>query len=198
VSLSLPAIALGPSGRGMHWRRANRGSAKRVLSVVSIVGLLFVSYVGSVCAADTYDGEWTGSATAARNGRCKNANVTLTVSGTLVLGQAKFDVETRNIHGTVQPDGSFGGTVGFQHLTGKFGDDSFEGTLQGRECAWTLILTRKRARAPTSDGPSLRFAHADVRGASAPIPKFATHRGTLSRELRNRKGTSNSMILVRL
>jgi hypothetical protein len=35
-------------------------------------------------------------------------------------------------------------------------------------------------------------------GTSAPIPKFATPYGTLSRELRNRKGTSKSMILVRL
>src|ERR1700682_4356741 len=34
--------------------------------------------------------------------------------------------------------------------------------------------------------------------ASAPIPKFAPHRGTLSCELRNQRDTSNFMILVRV
>ena len=160
MSLSLRTISVSPSGQGMHLHRASRGPSKHLFSVVLIVSLL-LSHLGTSYAADTYDGEWTGSATAARNGRCKSANVTLTVSGNLVLGQAKFDVGARNINGTVQPDGVFGGTIGFQHLTGKFSDDRFEGSFRTGECAWTLILTRMRARAPTSDRPALRFARAE-------------------------------------
>jgi hypothetical protein len=159
VSVSLRTIAVSPSGREIHWCRASRRSPKHLFSVVLVVSLL-LSHLGNSYAADPYDGEWTGSATAARNGRCKNANVTLTVSGNLVLGQAKFDVDARNINGTVHPDGVFGGTIGFQHLTGKFIDDRFEGSFRSGECAWTLILRRMRARAPTSDRPSLRFARA--------------------------------------
>ena len=37
----------------------------------------------------------------------------------------------------------------------------------------------------------------DVMHASASIPKLAIPGGTLSRELRNRKGTSHSIVLVR-
>jgi hypothetical protein len=91
----------------------------------------------------------------------ESANVTLTVSGNVALGQAKFDVDARNINGTVQADGTFSGTVGFQHITGRFIDDRFEGSFRSGECAWTLILRRMRAQAPTSDRPSLRFARAE-------------------------------------
>jgi hypothetical protein len=137
---------------------ASRRFATRLLSVASIVGLSSLLLLGNAYPADSYEGVWTGSATVTKNGRCKSGNVTLTVSDKLVLGEAKFDVEARSIRGTVQSDGTVGATVGFQHLTGKFIDDSFEGHLQGSECAWTVILRRTRTRGPSSFGPLQRFA----------------------------------------
>jgi hypothetical protein len=157
LSSTLRTIAVRSHSRRMRWRGESRGFSKRLLLIVSVVGLL-VSCLGNPCAADPYDGEWTGVATVAKNGRCRNAQVTMTVSGNLVLGQAKFDVDARSIRGTVHPDGTMGATVGFQHLTGKFIDDRFEGRLQGSECVWTLLLRRPRARAPTSVTPLLRLA----------------------------------------
>ena len=53
-----------------------------------------------------------------------------------------FGADARNINGTVRPDGTFGGTIGFQHLVGKFNEDKFEGAFQSFDCAWTLILKR--------------------------------------------------------
>jgi hypothetical protein len=138
---------------GKGWRCTAKGSIKRLLLVASIVNLLFSSSLGNSHAADPYDGEWTGSATAARDGRCTRGSVKLTVNGSQVTGQAKFDVEARNIYGTVHPDGTFGGTVGFQHLVGKFTDDTFEGAFRTPDCAWILNLKRSR---PTSLTPSSR------------------------------------------
>ena len=80
----------------------------------------------------------------------RQANVTVTIVGQEVIGEAKFGADARNINGTVRPDGTFGGTIGFQHLVGKFNEDKFEGAFQSFDCAWTLIL--KRATAPTSGG----------------------------------------------
>jgi hypothetical protein len=151
-------IAIRVYTRDIRWGVVSRRFAMRLLSVASVVGLLLVSCLGNARAADPYDGEWTGSATVAKNGRCRNAQVTMTVSDNLVLGQAKFDADSKSIRGTVQPDGIVGATIGFQHLTGKFIDDRFEGRLQGSECTWTLLLRRPRARGPSSVTPLLRFA----------------------------------------
>jgi hypothetical protein len=117
-----------------------------------------LSCLGNAYAADPYDGEWTGSAAPIRHPRCTTAQITLRVSDNVALGEAKFDAGVRNIRGTVHPDGTVGATIGFQHLTGKFVDDRFEGRFEGGECAWTVILRRTRARGPTSFGPLQRFA----------------------------------------
>jgi hypothetical protein len=85
----------------------------------------------------------------------KSANVTLTVRGSEAIGQAKFDLDARNIAGTVRPDGTFGGTIGFLHLTGRFVEHNFEGAFQSFDCAWIIILKRSRPRTPAS-GPSPR------------------------------------------
>src|SRR6267142_672273 len=53
-----------------------------------------------------------------------------------------------------------------------------------------LIIMVPSSELPGADGP--------VPTAQCPIPKFASHRGALSCELRNQTGTSNFMILVRL
>jgi hypothetical protein len=121
---------------------------RSLLLVASIASVLFLSNFGNAHAAEPYDGEWNGSATVVRNGRCRAANVTLTVLGNKALGQAKFGLDARNIAGTVRPDGTFGGTIGFQHLTGKFIEDKFEGSFQSSDCAWSMIL--RRSRPPTS------------------------------------------------
>jgi len=151
-------IAVGFYTRDTHWGVASRRFAMRLLSVVSIVGMLLVSCIGSSCAADPYDGEWTGSAAPIRHPRCTSAQITLRVSDNVALGEAKFDAGARSIRGTVHPDGTVGATIGFQHFTGKFVDDRFEGRFEGGECAWTVILRRTRARGPTSFGPVQRFA----------------------------------------
>jgi hypothetical protein len=157
MTLSSRAVAVNSSARhGEHRRCTSRGFMERLLLVVSTVSVLFLSNLGNARAAGPYDGEWTGSATATNNGRCKSGSVTLSIIGSQAIGQAKFDVDTRNIHGTVRPDGAFGGTIGFQHLTGQFNDDKFEGTFRSADCAWNLMLRRSRPRTPTSGRPSPR------------------------------------------
>jgi hypothetical protein len=132
---------------------ANRRSIRGLLLVTSIANLLILSNFGSVHAAGPYDGEWRGSAMVVKNGRCRSANVTLTVRGNEALGQAKFDLDARNIAGTVRPDGTFGGTIGFLHLMGKFTEDKFEGTFQSVDCAWMVTLRRTQPRTPASSTP---------------------------------------------
>jgi hypothetical protein len=132
-----------------HARSPNsKSSKKRLLFIASIANLLFLSQFDDAYAAGPIDGEWHGSATVSKNGRCTPGNVELTVLGNQATGQARFGPDARNINGTVRPDGTFGGTIGFQHLTGKFIEDKFEGTLQSFACAWTVILKRGRPAAP--------------------------------------------------
>ena len=116
---------------------------KRLLSVASVVHVLLLSQVSDSYAAGPYDGEWTGSATST-GGRCKPASVTLTVLGKVVIGQARFELDAPNINGTVWEDGTFGATIGFQHLTGKFIQDEFEGTFKTSNCIWKMLLKRMK------------------------------------------------------
>ncbi|HKA75278.1 MAG TPA: hypothetical protein VKE26_25980 [Xanthobacteraceae bacterium] len=113
-----------------------------VLLVTATAGVLLLANFGHADAAGPYDGEWSGSARVARDGRCNAANVTLTIRNNEAAGQAKFELESRSIFGTVRPDGTLGATIGFQYLTGKFTGDSFEGTFQTSECGWTVTLRR--------------------------------------------------------
>jgi hypothetical protein len=105
--------------------------------------LLVLSQFGVTSATGENDGEWSGSATSV-DWRCKPASLTLTVQGKIATGQAKFQVETANIHGTVSQDGTLGGTIGFRHLTGQFIEDEFEGTFKSPDCAWKVLLKRKK------------------------------------------------------
>lgn len=115
---------------------------RKRLYVASVVHLVFLSQFGDAYAAGAYDGEWNGSATVTTGG-CKPASVALTVDGQVVIGQASFD-QALSIHGTISEDGAFGATIGFQHLTGKFIRDMFEGTFNGFNCAWKIVLKRTR------------------------------------------------------
>src|SRR5260370_30096722 len=74
---------------------AENSQMKRLLVVASIAHVLLLSQLrdGGAAgpnAAGAYDGEWTGSATSSSGGRCRPANVTLTVQGKVVTGPAKF------------------------------------------------------------------------------------------------------------
>jgi hypothetical protein len=117
---------------------------KRLLVVASIAHMLLLSQLRDTYAAGQYDGEWTGPATSSTGGRCRPANVTLTVQGKVVTGQAKFDVDTANISGTVWEDGTFGATIGFQPLTGEFAQDQFKGSFKNGDCVWSLLLKRTK------------------------------------------------------
>jgi hypothetical protein len=141
--------------RRNHWSYTFKGSMRRLLLLASIASVLFSSNFGHAYAAGPYDGEWNGSARVVKNGRCRPANLTLTVLGNHAVGQAKFDLAVRSIAGTVRPDGTFGGTIGFLHLTGKFMEDQFEGNFQSVDCAWVVTLRRTQPRTPAS-GPSTR------------------------------------------
>jgi hypothetical protein len=110
---------------------------------LAVASLLLLSQFGNGYADGAYDGEWTGSARAT-SGRCKPAVVTLTVLGEIVLGQARFEVGAQDIRGTVSEDGALGATIGFQHLTGEFIPDSFEGTFNSLGCAWKIALKRTK------------------------------------------------------
>jgi len=106
--------------------------------------ILLLAQVTSGLAADgvgPFDGQWTGSATPTVQ-ECKPANVTVTVEGTTVIGQAQFANDAPNIHGTVREDGGFGATIGWQPLTGKFVADGFEGTFKNGDCEWKMRLQR--------------------------------------------------------
>ena len=47
----------------------------------------------------------------------------MTVEGRFVLGQAKFERDAPNIRGTVNTDGTFGATIGFEPVWGQFTRD---------------------------------------------------------------------------
>ena len=93
-------------------------------------------------AAGPFDGEWNGTATPNR-GRCKAANVTMTIAGKVVSGEMRLEGGTSEIRGTVWEDGSFGATIGFHHLTGQFRRDAFEGEFDTADCKWKMQLRRR-------------------------------------------------------
>ena len=165
LTLSRRTIAVKRAGPVGKWRK------KRLHLIAAIANVLLVSCNAS--AADPYDGQWNGSATAAQGSRCKAANVTVTVLAQEAIGEAKFGADARNINGTVRPDGTFGGTIGFQHLVGKFNEDKFEGAFQSFDCAWTLILKRSRPRAPTSGGTFPRHSRRSVAWQVLPLQSIA-------------------------
>jgi len=109
--------------------------------VATAAFLLLLSQFNNANAAGPYDGEWTGTATSTDE-RCKPAVVRLTIEGQVVLGQAKFERDAPNINGTVDKDGTFGGTIGFQPIRGQFMQDEFEGTFKSFDCEWKALLRR--------------------------------------------------------
>lgn len=110
--------------------------------VASIVLLTQFSEAFAAGRSGLFDGQWTGSAKSAV-AQCQPAKVTVTVEGTIVLGQAQFANEAPNIiNGTVRGDGSFGATIGWQPLAGKFSTDGFEGAFKNGDCEWTIHLQR--------------------------------------------------------
>jgi hypothetical protein len=105
--------------------------------------LLALAALQPAAVAGAFDGEWSGSATAAA-GRCRPAVVTLTVEGRAVTGQARFERESSNINGTVGEDGHFGATIGFQPMIGQFSRDELVGSFRSFECDWTIALRRTK------------------------------------------------------
>jgi hypothetical protein len=93
-------------------------------------------------AAGPFDGQWNGTATP-NAGRCRPANVTLTIAGKVVSGELRLERGALEVRGTVWEDGSFGATIGFHHLTGQFGRDAFEGEFDTADCKWKVQLRRR-------------------------------------------------------
>ena len=116
---------------------------KHLPYIALVAPLLLLSQISDGSGTDLNDGEWIGSATST-DWRCKPASVTLTIQGKVVTGQAKFQVEAANINGTVLQDGMLGATIGFRHLTGQFIQDEFAGTFKSADCAWKVLLKRKK------------------------------------------------------
>lgn len=118
---------------------------KRVL-VASVAPMLLLAQLSEGFAAGgsgPFNGTWIGSATSTV-AQCKSARVTVTVEGTVVLGQAQFANDAPNINGTVREDGTFGATIGWQPFTGKFSADGFEGMFKNGDCEWKMLLQRGR------------------------------------------------------
>jgi len=111
--------------------------------VATAAFVLLLSQFNNADAAGPYDGEWTGTATSTGE-RCKPAVVRLTIEGRVVLGQAKFERDAPNINGTIDEDGTFVGTIGFQPIRGQFMRDEFEGTFKSFDCEWKALLRRTR------------------------------------------------------
>ncbi len=114
-----------------------------LLIVATAAFSLLLPQFNNADAAGPYDGEWSGTATSAGE-RCKQAVVKLTVEGQVVLGQARFGADALNINGTVDENGTFGGTLGFQPMRGKFVRDQFEGTFKSFDREWRALLRRRR------------------------------------------------------
>jgi len=115
---------------------------KRLRRVASVASLLFLSLAGDA-RADPFDGQWRGSATAT-SGRCRPATVTITVGDKVGIGQVRFQRGTQDIRGTLTKDGAFGATIGFEHLTGNFVRDMFEGSFKADDCVWKMLLKRTK------------------------------------------------------
>ena len=115
----------------------------RPLIVATAAFLLLLPRFNNADAAGPYDGEWSGTATSAGE-RCKQAVVKLTVEGQVVLGQARFERDAPSINGTVDEDGAFGATIGFQPFRGQFTRDEFEGTFKSFNCEWKALLRRTK------------------------------------------------------
>ena len=114
-----------------------------LLIVATAAFLLLLPQFNNADAAGPYDGEWIGTATSTGE-RCKRAVVTLTVEGQVVLGQARFERNAPYINGTVDEDGAFGATIGFQPFRGQFIRDRFEGTFKSFDCEWKALLRRTK------------------------------------------------------
>ena len=118
--------------------------------IVALAGMAALWLLGAharqpvAYAAGPYDGEWTGSAKGTSGGRCKPADVALTVLGKVVTGQAKFETDTANIYGTVREDGTLAATIGFQPLAGKFAQDEVDGSFSNAGCKWEMLLKRAK------------------------------------------------------
>jgi hypothetical protein len=105
--------------------------------------LLLLPHLNNAGAVGPYDGEWTGTATSTGE-RCKRAVVKLTVEGQVALGQASFEFDAPNINGTVDGNGAFGATIGFQPFRGQITWDELQGTFKIFGCEWRAILRRTR------------------------------------------------------
>lgn len=114
-----------------------------LLIVFVAIFLLLLAQSNHVDAAGPYDGAWTGTATPSGE-RCKHAEVKFTVQGQVVLGQVKFERAAPNINGTVDENGVFGATIGFQPFRGRFIRNEFEGTFKSFDCEWKALLRRTR------------------------------------------------------
>lgn len=108
-----------------------------------VAQMLLLAQLGPAYAAGPFDGEWKGFA-AANRGSCKPAIVTLNVEDGAVTGQARFETDAPRINGTVRDDGSFGATIGWRPLTGKFSADKFEASFRSSDCEWQILLERVR------------------------------------------------------
>jgi hypothetical protein len=89
------------------------------LKVGTAAFLLLLPQFNNADAVGPYDGEWTGTATSTGE-RCKRGVFKLTIEGQVALGQAKFEFDAPNINGTVDQNGAFGATIGFQPFRGQF------------------------------------------------------------------------------
>jgi hypothetical protein len=94
------------------------GPMRHLFHIALAIHLVSSLQLGEARAAGPYDGKWVSSATS-NVGRCKPANVALSVQGKEVTGEARFEVDTPKINGSVSSDGAFGATIGWQPLTGS-------------------------------------------------------------------------------
>jgi hypothetical protein len=113
------------------------------LKVGTAAFLLLLPQFNSADAGGPYDGEWTGAA-ASTGERCKRAVVKFIVDGQIVLGQARFELDAPSINGTVDENGGFGATIGFQPFRGQFTRDEFQETFKSFDCEWKALLRRTR------------------------------------------------------
>jgi hypothetical protein len=142
----IPIMATVRSNRPLNVLAQGTEMARVFMLVVSGAILLLAQFNNGFAAGGggPFDGHRTGSASSTVE-QCKSAKVTLTVEGIIVIGQAQFSNDAPKINGTVREDGSFGATIGWQPLVGRFSADGFEGTFKNGDCGWEIHLQRAQS-----------------------------------------------------
>ncbi|HUI17096.1 MAG TPA: hypothetical protein VL244_05480 [Alphaproteobacteria bacterium] len=100
-------------------------SVNRLFGAIALAGLITV---GSAMAAGPYDGQWSARSNY-NNTHCPGGDFPVTVADNRVTGVYKGMHGSYDLSGAIAADGSFSGSFGRGHLSGKFSGDKGEASF---------------------------------------------------------------------